>query len=117
LTVNGSNFQSGFSATVITPSGTFPIASTGLNFINSTQVQVQVTMGGTPPYTATLRITNPDGQLTTGSFQVVAPPPAVTGISPSPVTLNQTTTLTVNGSNFQNGFSATGRTGRALFRW
>src|SRR5947209_8638884 len=72
LTVNGSNFQSGFGATVTTSLGTFSIASAGLTFINSGQVLVQVTMGGTPPLSATLKITNPDGQSTTGNFQVVA---------------------------------------------
>ncbi len=109
LTVNGSNFQNGFSATVISPGGSFPIANSGLTFVNGNQVKVQVTMGGTAPYSSTLSITNPDGQSANGTFQVVAPAapsPTISSISPSTVTINQTTTLTVNGSNFQNGFSA-----------
>ncbi|HEX8197364.1 MAG TPA: IPT/TIG domain-containing protein, partial [Pyrinomonadaceae bacterium] len=110
LTVNGSNFQSGFSATVITPNGTFPINSAGLTFISANQVQVQVTLGGTLSYTATLRITNPGNQSADGTFQAVPPTtsaPTISSISPSEVTVNQTTTLTINGSNFQNGFAAT----------
>jgi PKD repeat protein len=72
LTVNGSNFKSGFGASVTTSLGTFNIAAAGLTFVNSNQVRVQVTMGGAPPLTATLRITNIDGQSVTGTFQVVS---------------------------------------------
>lgn len=107
LVINGANFQSGFTASVTTPSGTFPIPAAGLAFINSSQVRVQVNMSGTPPYQATLRITNPDNQSATGQFQVVStnsPPPVIISISPSQVLVNQPTTLTVNGNNFQPNF-------------
>lgn len=61
LTVNGTNFQNGFTA-VVTARGTpYSIANAGLFFVNSNQVRVQVTMGGVPPYIAELAITNPQG--------------------------------------------------------
>ena len=86
LTVNGSNFQSGFSATVITSGGSFPVAAAGLSFLSSGQVQVQVTMGSTPPYSATLQITNPGGAIATGSFQVIASGPTTGTITANPTT-------------------------------
>lgn len=107
LTVNGSNFQSGFSATVTTPSGVWPLAPPALTYVSSTQVRVQVTMNGNPPYSATLTITNPGGSSASGTFQIVAGAPAIASITPNPVTARVSTTLTVNGSNFQSGFSAT----------
>jgi len=109
LDVYGSGFQSGFTAKVVTSGGTYPIASAGLVFVDSGHVQVQVTMGGATPYTATLTITNPDSQSGSGTFQVVAPPanpPSITSISPSQVTVNTATWLDVYGNYFQSGFSA-----------
>ena len=108
LVVNGSNFQNNFTASVTTPDGTFSIAAAGLTFVNSSQVRVQVNISGTAPYTATLRITNPDNQSAIGQFQVVSttnPPPVINSISPSQIPANQTRTLTVYGSNFQPGLS------------
>ncbi len=107
LIVNGSNFQNNFTASVTTPAGTIPIAAAGLTFVNSNQVRVRVNMTGTPPYTATLRINNPNNQSTAGQFQVVSttnPPPFIGSISPSQIPTNQQRTLTVNGSNFKPGF-------------
>jgi YD repeat-containing protein len=86
VTVNGSNFQSGFSAAVITSVGTYPIASAGLMFISSTQVKVQVTVGGTPPFTATLQITDPGRLSATGTFQVITAGPATGTIRANPST-------------------------------
>jgi len=105
LTVNGSNFRPNFAAFVITPDGQFQIASAGLTYVNTSQVRVQVLMLGSPPYNPTLKIVNDDGQFATASFSVTgtgAPPPSITNITPSLVTVNQVTTLTVTGSNFVN---------------
>ena len=109
LTVMGSNFERGFSASVSSIYGTFAIASAGLAFVSSSEVQVLVTMGGTPPFQATLTITNPDGSAATGNYQVVGPSgggPSINSISPNPVIVNQPTILTVMGANFQQSFSA-----------
>ncbi|MGH9841857.1 MAG: fibronectin type III domain-containing protein [Blastocatellia bacterium] len=74
LTINGRNFQSGFRAEIIVPLDTFPLASASLTFVDSTQIRVQVAMSGTPPYSATLRVTNPDNLSASGTFQVVTAP-------------------------------------------
>jgi PKD repeat protein len=109
LIVDGANFQNNFSASVTTPNGTFPIAAAGLTFVSSNQVRVQVTMGGSPPYSATLRITNPDSQFAAGQFQVVSTtnaPPVITSVSPLSVPINQPRILTVQGQNFRQNFTA-----------
>ena len=103
LTVSTINARFPIRAFVTTSSGTFEIAQAGIWVDSSNQVRVQVTMGGSSlPYTATLRLRNPDGQSATGTFQVVAPAPNISSIIPSTVRLNQTTTLTVNGANFRS---------------
>ncbi|MFN0141780.1 MAG: FG-GAP-like repeat-containing protein, partial [Pyrinomonadaceae bacterium] len=105
LMVNGSNFRPNFAAFVITPDGQFQIASAGLTYVNSNQVRVQVLMLGAPPYNATLKIVNDDGQFATGTFQVTGAggsAPTITNIAPNSVTVNQTTMLTVTGANFVN---------------
>jgi hypothetical protein len=71
LTVYGNNFHRGFSAAVITSTGTWPLTSAALTFVSHTQVRVQVTMGGSSSYPATLRITNAGGLSATGTFQVI----------------------------------------------
>jgi hypothetical protein len=70
LTVNGSNFLSGLSATVSTPTGVYSIAPGGVTFVNANQVRVLVTMGGTPNYNATLTLTNPGGLAASTGFTV-----------------------------------------------
>jgi len=79
LTVTGNNFHSNFKAQVITSLGTFDIVQAGLNPVSSTQVKVQVVMGGTSPYNATLKIINSDQQSATHPFQVAAAtqPPSI----------------------------------------
>lgn len=94
LTVSGANFQSNFTATVSNGTG-------GTTFVNASQVQVQVTMSGTPPYVSTLTITNPNsGGSATGTFQVVASPiPLITTSSLPTATPNSSynTTLAATG--------------------
>ena len=65
----------GSSADVTTTAGNFNIASAGLTFDNSGQVRVSVKMSGIPPppYTATLRIINPDRQPASRTFSVTGP--------------------------------------------
>lgn len=102
LTVNGTNFRENFNAFV----GPDQIAREGLTFVNSSQVRVQVRMLGAPPYNSSVRIVNDDGQSSnTGAFSVTgtaAAAPVLSNITPSPVTVNLPTTLTVTGSNFVN---------------
>jgi hypothetical protein len=70
LTVNGSNLQSGFTASVSVGGTNFPLSAASLTFVSSTEVQAPVYMGGATSYTATLNITNPGGLTTSQSFQV-----------------------------------------------
>jgi len=76
--------------------------------VNSTQVKVTVTMAS-GNYSAPVVITNPDGQHASGSFQVnaAAPAPTINSITPNPLTTTAATWMTVNGTGFQSGFSAT----------
>lgn len=66
LTVQGEGIQAGFSVRV----NGFDIAPAGLQLISSREVRVSVRMGGAAPYVATLVLRNPDGQTTTGTFEV-----------------------------------------------
>src|SRR5205807_579011 len=107
---------SGFSAQAITSGGTFSISD--LSYISSGQVRVGVVMGGAAPYSATLKIINPDGQSATTTFQVTigrAPCRSISSISPTSVQVNQATSIYVNGSNFQSGFSAQAITAGGTF--
>ena len=116
INVTGTNFRSGFTAQAITSGGTFPITDT--QFISATQMRVGVVMGGTAPYTATLKIINPDGQTASTTFQVTAAtsaPPTITAIDPTSVTVNQATSINVTGTNFRSGFTAQAITSGGTF--
>ena len=108
LTVNGSNFQSGFTGSVTVAGVNYPVPASCLTFVSSSEVQVAVYMGGATSYTATLNITNPGGLAASQNFQVGSSggvQPAISSMAPNPVPWEQLTTLTVNGSNFQSGFT------------
>lgn len=108
LTVNGSNFQSGFTASVWTPLGRFNIPAAALTFVDASQAQVNIKLGGNTGYKVQLTITNPGGLSASSTFMVTAPvQPSISSITPGTVPLKQTTTLTVTGAGFQPGFSAT----------
>jgi hypothetical protein len=104
ITVNGTGFQSNFSATV----AGYHIAAAGLQFISSTQVKVNVSMGA-GSYSATVVITNPDGGSAGDSFQVnTTPAPSISGLSPSSYPASGSSqTMLINGSNFQSGATLT----------
>ena len=108
LTVNGSNFQSGFTASVTVAGVNYPVPASGLTLVSSSEVQVAVYMGGATSYTATLNITNPGGLAASQNFQVGSSggvQPAISSMAPNPVPWEQLTILTLNGSNFQSGFT------------
>jgi RHS repeat-associated protein len=107
LTVEGSNFQEGFAASVTGPAGTFNIDPSGLLFVSNSQVRVQVKMGSTPPYSATLRLTNPSMQSATKDFQVVAAPSSNPQFTVLPNSGSLGTAFTHNGTNFTPNSSAT----------
>ncbi len=111
LTVVGNNFRAGLSVGIITPdcpaANPCWIAQSGIHVDSGSQVRVDVKMLGAPPYPATLKIINDDGQFATGAFQVAgtgAPAPTISNITstPSPVPIGTPTWLTVTGDNFVN---------------
>jgi hypothetical protein len=104
LTINGANFQPGATVAI---NGTTVINLPGVTWINNTQLQVKLP-AGVAAGTYTVIVTNPDSQKASllNGLQVIkyAPPaPQITSISPISVTNNVTTTLTINGANFQTG--------------
>lgn len=108
LTLNGGNFQSGFTASVRTPLGRFNIPAAALTFVDASRVQVDIKLGGNTGYIAQLTITNPGGLSDSRAFLVTAPvQPSISSITPATVPAKQPTTLTVAGGGFRPGFSAT----------
>ncbi len=106
LIVKGNNFGQPFSASVITPEGTFNIGQGDLQYISSKEIHVWVNMGGTSAYNVTLKL-NFIRDSVTRTFKVIpsTPAPIVNNIT-SPVTANQVATLTIDGINFQDDFKA-----------
>ena len=105
LTVNGSNFQSGFTASVTVAGVNYPVPASCLTFVSSSEVQVAVYMGGATSYTATLNITNPGGLAASQNFQVGSSggvQPAVSSIAPNP---SETTSVGLQPASSQSGAS------------
>ncbi|HKH47463.1 MAG TPA: IPT/TIG domain-containing protein [Thermoanaerobaculia bacterium] len=112
MTIYGSNFQSGASLTFDPPTGS-NIGSTAskLTFVSSSQLVYQFN-NGNDAGTWTVRVNNPDGQSSgTYSFTVTGvtiPAPSISSVSPSSYPASSSNqTMTINGSNFQNGATLT----------
>ena len=105
LTLNGSNFQSGFTGSVTVAGVNYPVPASCLTFVSSSEVQVAVYMGGATSYTATLNITNPGGLAASQNFQVGSSggvQPAVSSIAPNP---SETTSVGLQPASSQSGAS------------
>jgi hypothetical protein len=115
LTVRGTGFAQGLTVKV----NGFDIAPVGVEYRSSEEILVSVRMGGTPPYTARLVVTNSDRSAAEGTFHVAAgsgtpPPPgpssgtaiSISSVSPAEVIGGQPATLTVRGSGFTSGIRA-----------
>ena len=113
LTITGTNFITG--ATVAFSTNGITVNSTTFNSATSLSVNISISSGATVG-TRTITVTNGDGSVvTSGSIFTVNAAPTVTAVSPSSRaqgTSNQS--LTVTGTNFITGatatFSATGIT-------
>ncbi|HYV35072.1 MAG TPA: glycoside hydrolase domain-containing protein [Gemmataceae bacterium] len=108
FTINGANFVSGCNVTLRVGGSTF--ANRTISSFSSTSITINPTFT-TVAQTWTVEVINPNGQ-TTGqvSFNVVAPAaaPSITSVSPpSMLASGSNQTLTINGSNFQNGATLT----------
>jgi hypothetical protein len=108
LTINGSNFASGATATYHDPQGnSYPGHST--TFVNSGQLTDPQFNDNNDAGTWTVTIVNPGGQSSSAfNFTVSGAAPSVSGVSPNPVPgSNNAQQLTINGSNFASGATAT----------
>ena len=101
LTINGTAFVQG--AVVVSGSGFFPTTT----FVSTTQLFVPNfevdAVGNFPIY-----VVDPPPAGTSTAFNVPVtqpPPPAISSISPTSAPVNSSPTLTITGTNFQNGAS------------
>jgi hypothetical protein len=97
VSINGSNFVSGATVSF----GGVP--SSTVNFSNSTLLVA--TSPSNSPGVVTITVQNPDGQIgaRSNSFTYLAPPPQVTGISPTSGSTAGGTFVAITGTNFVNG--------------
>jgi hypothetical protein len=101
ITIAGANFATGASVSI---GGT---AATGVSVVNSTTITAS-----TPAHAAGLvgvTVTNPDGQSGTvaSAFTYVAPAPTVTGVTPASGPMAGGTAVTISGTGFAAGATAT----------
>lgn len=102
LTINGSNFVNGATAT-------FNGTAHTVTFVSSTQLTITLTAAdqataGTFPVV----VTNPDSQTANTSFTVNNAAPTITSLSPaSTYPCDPVPTLTINGTNFVTGSTVT----------
>jgi phospholipase C len=101
VTLTGSNFQTG--ATV----SFGPNAATGVTVVNSTTITAVTPAGSTGAVNVT--VTNPGGQnsILTNGFTYSDPAPMASSISPSSGPSGGGTSVTITGTNFLNGATAT----------
>jgi hypothetical protein len=108
LTINGSNFGTGNVVQFYwgqPPRNNQWNTSNATPSITSNQITVNMDSGPVPD-TIFVRVCNSNGICSSGSQSVTvtgSPTPSVTSISPTSMTVNQTQTLTINGSNFGSG--------------
>ena len=90
VTVEGSNFMNGLTATVTTSSGWVPILSLT---VAANRLWLQLKMSATspvPPYIATVTVSNPGGLSTSGTFQVAPAAATAPRIKADPAALSFT---------------------------
>jgi len=106
MLINGSNFQNGATVTFHDPQGNSYVRTP--TFLSAGQLSHQFN-DGNDAGTWTVFATNPDGQTSnTLSFTVTSSAPSVSGVSPTSYSVsNYSQSMTINGSNFQNGASVT----------
>jgi hypothetical protein len=105
--INGDEFVNGATVTISTGGGTFSAVASN----SGTQISVPFTAGNTPG-SYVISVVNPDGGRDTTSFTENALP-VITSTTPvpSPLTGATATTLTLNGTGFQNGATVTATNG------
>ncbi|MBW7995311.1 MAG: prepilin-type N-terminal cleavage/methylation domain-containing protein [Candidatus Glassbacteria bacterium] len=104
VTLQGQNFLTG--PTVTFSNGNITVNNT--TFVNSTQVDVNITIPGSAATGAgTVRLTNTDAKFDEATFTVNQIVPNISSINPNSERYNRNNVwITVTGSNFLSGFSA-----------
>jgi YVTN family beta-propeller protein len=109
MTVEGADFQLGATA-VVTPAG-LGARVDHVNFVDAATLSLELMIDATATLgDRGLMIANPDGQTVAATplFSIVTvPPPVIDTVTPSTVLRGRTTVLTVTGSGFQPGLTAT----------
>jgi PBP1b-binding outer membrane lipoprotein LpoB len=112
LTINGNSFKSGATLTFVRPTGAnLNSDPTKLTFVSSNRLNYEFNNAGLAG-TWTVRVNNPDGQISNSvSFLVTttSPAPNISTVTPPSMpadsTINQT--LTINGNSFKSGATLT----------
>jgi subtilase family serine protease len=102
LTINGTGFVAGLSIKV----GTVTYGPSQLTSVSGTKVVLNVTVGTAAQNLAieAINITGPASN--TATLQVTGPPPAISALSPNPMTgSNNGQVLTITGTGFQSGLT------------
>ena len=106
LTIAGARFASGAGLKVTLTSAAGAVLSlTGsqVTFVNSNGLTVSAVLG-TTGQTWSVVVTNPNGESSNNASLTVDAPPAITSLSPNPMTASASNqTLTIDGSGFQSG--------------
>ena len=100
MTVNGTGFQSGLTLKI----GATSVASSQLASLTATALTVWI-LTGTAAATYPVQVVNPGSAASnTVNFKVLAPPPAVSALTPNPMAeSSQAQVLTIRGTGFQPG--------------
>ncbi len=103
----------GFESTVVTVSGTSFVAGMTVAFgsqnptpSNITPTSFDVTVGSQPEGDASVTVTLPNAESTSGSFPFFLIKPTVTGFAPDVLDEGQAATITLTGTNFEPGMTA-----------
>jgi len=104
ISVQGQNFQSGFTTT-FTNANITVVSNT---FVNSSQLTVRINISSNASTGAgTMRITNPDAKFAETTFTVNALKPNIAQINPNNANSNTSNvSITVTGSEFLSGINA-----------
>src|SRR5262249_4687943 len=105
VTVNGSGFQTGLTVSATFPGGSSILSGAQIQSVMPTSFQMIVTLAQAGLYT--IRVNNPGGSVSnTLSFTAASSSPSVSSINPATPGVNGSNqTVTVNGSQFQNGLT------------
>ena len=105
VTITGSNFQNGATASLVQP-GHLPVQATGAS-VTSTQITGTFDLSSLVAGMANVEVTNPDSQSTTmqNAFTIGAASPVISSFSPTSAGLGTSVTLSLTGQSLANAWS------------